>query len=339
MRTQIIERPTASEFESAAARVAEVVVRTPLVPLHAPSHAPLHDHGADTHGADARIFLKPEILQPSGSFKIRGIYHAALRLGEEGRRRGLSTVSAGNTAKALAWCARRFGVPARSLMPESAPSTKVEAVRALGGTPVLVPTPEVFRFLREHGWEREPYSFIHPWTNRDVILGHGSLGLEILRDCPNVETVFVPVGGGGLLAGVGGAIKAMRPSVRVVAVEPAGCPSLHAAIRARKPVTVECQTMCDGVAVPYITDEMFPLLSSLADESVLITEDEVRAAIRTLASASHFVAEGAGALSTAAALKTPLEERGTTVCLVTGGSIDTRKLVEILGEAAPTARK
>jgi threonine dehydratase len=271
-------------------------------------------------------------LQPAGSFKIRGIYHAVSRLSDEDRRRGLSTVSAGNTAKALAWCGRRFGVPARSLMPESAAKTKIESFRALGGTPVLVPTAEVFRFLREHLWEEEPYAFIHPWTNRDVILGHASLGLEILTDCPEVDTVYIPVGGGGLIAGVASAIKGIRPSVRIVAVEPRGCPSLHDAIRVGHPVAVECNTMCDGVAVPYMTEEMFDLLKDLVDDVVLVSEEEVRSAIRLLAAKNHLVAEGAGALATAAALGSGNEDESTSICLVTGGSIDTQKLAEILVE-------
>lgn len=323
---QPIARLDRSEFEAAAARIRDVLVPTPLVPLHA-------------HGNGGEILLKPEILQPSGSFKIRGIHHAVSRLGEEERRRGLSTVSAGNTAKALAWCGRRFGVPVRSLMPDTAPAAKVEAVRALGGMPVLVPTPEVFRFLREQLWKHEPYTFIDPWTNRDVILGHGSLGLEVLAACPEVGTVYVPVGGGGLLAGVAGAIKSVRPGVRVVAVEPEGCPSFHAALRAGRPVTVECKTMCDGVAVPYITEEMFPVLRDLADDVVLVSEEEVRAAIRLLAGGNHLIAEGSGALATAAALKSRTGARGPSVCIVTGGSIDLNKLAEILADGTEGGRK
>ncbi len=315
--TRPIERPSRSEIAAARESLRDVTVATPLVSLH-------------IHGGDREILLKPEILQPAGSFKIRGIYHAVASLSDEERARGLSTVSAGNTAKALAWCGRRFGVSAQSLMPDTAPRAKIEAVRALGGTPVLVPIAEVFRFLREHLWEREPHAFIHPWTDRRVITGHGSLGLEILEDCPDLAAVYVPVGGGGLLAGVGSAIKALKPSVRVIAVEPAGCPSLHAAIQAGHPVTVDCDTMCDGVAVPYITEEMFPLLRDLADDVVLVTEAEVRAAIRLLASANHLIAEGAGALATAAALKSPAARGGKTVCLVTGGSLDAHKLAEIL---------
>jgi len=318
-----IERPTQAELEAAAGRLRGIALHTPLVPLAVERASASRERGSS-------IWLKPEILQPAGSFKIRGIFHAVSRLSPAERARGLSTVSAGNTAKALAWCGRHFGVPARSLMPETAPRAKIDAVRALGGTPVLVSMEEVFRFLREHLWEREPYAFIHPWTNRDVLMGHGSLGLEILADMPDVESVYVPVGGGGLLASVGSALAALAPSVRVVAVEPAGCPSLHAAIQAGEPVTVACDTMCDGVAVPYVTSEMFPLLRELASEVALVSEDEVRAAIRLLAGANHLIAEGSGALATAAALRVPPEERGKSVCLVTGGSIDLAKLAAVL---------
>lgn len=314
------QAPSLAEMQSARERVRGVLVETPLVPLH-------------VHGDDPRILLKPEILQPAGSFKLRGIYHAVARLAPDRRQAGLSTVSAGNTAKALAWCARRFGVRARSVMPEGAPASKVAAVRALGATPVLVPTAEVFRFLKEHLWEREPYAFVHPWTDRDVLTGHASLGLELVEQCPTLETVYVPVGGGGLFAGVASALRALKPSVRVVAVEPAGCPHFAAALAAGRPLDVPCQTMCDGVAVPYLTEEMFPLLAALAAEVVQVTEDEVRAAIRALASGNHLIAEGAGALATAAALKTPPAQRGTTVALVTGGSIDASRLIAILGEA------
>ena len=160
--------------------------------------------------------------------------------------------------------------------------------------------------------------------------GHGTMGLEIVAALPEVDTVYIPVGGGGLLGGVGSALKAAKPSLRVVAVEPEGCPSLHAAIAAGHPVDVDCETICDGVAVPYITEEMFPLLSDLADEVVLVSEDEVKQTIRCLATRAHLVAEGAGALATAAALRTPVADRGRTVCIITGGSIDADKLGMIL---------
>lgn len=310
------ERPTQQRIQAARERLADVLVRTPLVPFP---------------GADG-VWLKPEIHQPEGCFKVRGVHNALACMDPERRAAGVSTVSAGNTAKALAWSARRFGVEARSLMPEHAPRTKVEAMRALGGTPVLVPVEEVFAFLRERRWEREPYAFVHPWFDADLLAGHGSLGAEIVEALPEVDSVFVPVGGGGLLGGVGSALRAWKPDVRIYAVEPAGCPSLSAAIAAGRPVDVACETMCDGVAVPYVTGEMFALLRELADRVVLVEERDVRAAIRALVARAHVVAEGAGALTLAAALQVPLEERGASVCLVTGGSIDSAKLLDVLSE-------
>jgi threonine dehydratase len=215
-------------------------------------------------------------------------------------------------------------------MPESAPLAKIEAVRAYGGEPVLVPLAEVFRYLREEGWKDEPYAFIHPWTNRDVMTGHASLGLEILEDLPEVETVLVPVGGGGLLAGVGAALRAAKPSVRVVAVEPEGCSALHRSLEAGRPMEVDCRTICDGVAVPYMTEEMFPLLRELSSSVALVSEDRVKSAVMSLALWNKVVAEPSGALSVAAALAIPKAERGKTVALVTGGSIDAAKLAGIL---------
>ncbi len=315
-----VQRPALEEMQAAAAQISDILVSAPLLPLGPPDGV-------------ATILLKPEILQAVGSFKIRGVFNAVASLSDETRQLGLSTVSAGNTAQALAWTGRHFGVPVRSIMPDTAPKSKVEAVRAYGGEPILVPTEEVFRFLREHGWEDEPYAFIHPWINRDLILGHGSLGLEIVEQCPNVKTVFVPVGGGGLIAGVGSALKALKPAVRLVAVEPTGCPSLHASLEAGRPVSVECDTICDGVAVPYITEEMFPLLRDLVDESVLVSDDAVKAAMRRLAFSNKLIAEPSGALAVAAALAIDEEKRGLSVCIVTGGSIDPRKLAAILGDA------
>ena len=307
------------EIRSARESINSVIRHTPLVPLH------------EHFGAES-IYLKVETVQPIGSFKLRGVLAAVTAFSEEERSRGVSTVSAGNTAQALAWCARHFGISSRSLMPDTAPRTKIDAVRAYGGEPVLVPVEEVFRYLKERGWEHEPFAFVHPWTNPDVMRGHGSLGLEVLEDLPGVETIFVPVGGGGLLAGVGAAVRALEPKVRIVAVEPAGCPSLHESLEVGSPVEVRCETICDGVAVPYMTEEMFPILRELTIESQLVSERDVKATIKKLALCNNLVVEGAGALSVAAAIATPLAERGKTVCLLTGGSIDAGKLASILND-------
>lgn len=312
-----VARPTLLEIREAARRIRDVVVRTPLVPLH-------------VYSGRTPILLKPEIHQPVTSFKIRGVYNAVASMPEDIRRRGVSTVSAGNTAQALAWSARRFGVPARSLMPDTAPRSKIEAVEAYGATPVLVTVEELFRYLEERGWEREPYAFVHPWTDRTVMTGHASVGLEIFQDAPDVESAFIPVGGGGLIAGVGSALKALNPKIKVIAVEPEGCPSLHASFRAGRPVRVECRTICDGVAVPYVTAELYPLLREVVDEVVLVAEESVKAAIRRVALRNKIVVEGAGALSVAAATARPESDRRVSVCLLTGGSIDADALAAIL---------
>lgn len=313
-----LQPPSLEAVRDARERLVGVATRTPLVPLH--SFDERHD-----------IYLKLETHQPINSFKIRGIFNAVAVLPEERRAAGLSCTSAGNTAQALAWCGRHFGVEARALMPETAPRTKIDAVEAYGGTPVLVPGTEVFRFMQERGWEHEPYAFIHPWLDPEVHAGHGTAGLEIYEDLPELETVFVPVGGGGLITGVAGALKALKPSVRVVAVEPAGCPALNASLDAGKASSVECRTICDGTAVPFITEELFPLLQQLVDDVVLVEDDDVRAAIRRLASGNKVIAEGSGALAVAAALSTPRQQRGVSVAIVTGGSIDLPLLLEILG--------
>ncbi len=318
--------PSVSEVRAAARQLDGVVVPTSLVPARGP---------------DAEdLLLAPEIHQRVGSFKIRGVFHAVARMDPVLRAQGISTVSAGNTAQALAFAGRHFGVEARSLMPEGAPRTKVDAVRALGGTPILVPTAEVFRYLRERGWESDPWAFVHPWTDRDVPVGHATLGLEIDAACPQEETVFVPVGGGGLLAGVGAALRALRPDLRIVAVEPRGCAAFAASLELGAATQVECSTLCDGVAVPYLTDRMYPVLAELADEVALVDESEVQRAIRRLVERDCMVVEGAGALAMAAALKTPRAERGVSVALLTGGSIDADKLRAILcAERCPEAPK
>jgi threonine dehydratase len=315
----VVDRLSLNEFKAAAKILEPIIVRTPLIPYRGGDH-------------NTKILLKPEILQAVNSFKIRGVFNAVASLSAEQKARGVGTVSAGNTAQALAWSARYFATSAHCIMPETAPLPKIEAVKAYGGIPVLIPMPEVFRFLKEQLWEKEAYCFIHPWTNRQVMLGHGSLGLEIMEDAPDVDTVFIPVGGGGLMGGVGSAIKAVNPSVRIFAVEPEGCAALRAAVDQGQPVSVGCKTICDGVAVPYITDEMFPLLSELIDDVLLVSEQSVRLAIRFILWHNKMLAEPAGALALAAALQMPPTRRGKSVCLVTGGSIGMELMMEILQE-------
>lgn len=310
---------TLEAFEAAARTLQGVAVRTPLVPLQA-------------YDARRDVLVKPEMLQPTASFKIRGVYNAVAAFSAEERARGIATVSAGNTAQALGWVGRHFGVAARSVMPENAPLTKLETFRAYGGTPVLMPMDELFDWMRNRGWQQEPYAFVHPWTNPNVMVGHGTLALEIIADLPEVQTVYVPVGGGGLIGGVGSALKLLKPDVRVVAVEPEDCPALHTSFQQGKAAEVECHTLADGVHVPFITEENYPILREIVDEVMLVPESTLKAAIKRLALRERIVAEGAGALAVAAALSTPPEQRGRTVALVTGGNLDTATLTSILND-------
>ena len=310
--------PSVEEFEAAADRLRGVAVRTPLVPLH-------------SYDESRAIWLKPETLQPIGSFKIRGVYNWAALLSPEDRARGLSTTSAGNTAQALGFAARRFGVPARSLVPEWLPENKAASIERYGVDLVRVPFDDLLDYMFEEGWRAEPYSYLNPWGQPELLAGHGSAGLEILQDMDDVDSVFVPVGGGGLIGGVGSAIKAIRPSVRVIAVQAAVNPAFQAALDAGRSVWIDWQeTICEGASVPIIVDEVLPLLKSVVDEVVLVSEDEVREAVRFLALRNKIVAEGAGAAAVAAALKTPASARGKSVCIVSGGSIDAGLLAEIL---------
>ena len=242
-----IQPPRWSDAVAAAERLRRVFPPSPLLRA--------------TPDLAAELLLKADTLLPSGSFKVRGIWDAVSQLSPEAVAPGLSTVSAGNTALALAWAARRRGVTARSLLPETVPTAKVEAFRAAGGEARLVPVPELFRFLKERLWEREPYAFVHPWIEPAVHRGHASLAVELLEAAPDVESVFIPVGGGGLLTGVAGALKDRRPEVRIFAVEPAGCAALHHSLEAGRAVAAPCETVCDGAAVPYLTEELYPALA------------------------------------------------------------------------------
>lgn len=314
-----LSRPALADVRQAATRLEGVGVRTPLLPLAG-------------EGRDAGLFLKPEVLQPAGSYKLRGVFNWAASLSAEERQRGLSTHSSGNTALALGHVARLFGVSARSLMPDSVPAHKLLAIRAAGVEPVPVPLGELLAYVFEERWRREPYSFLNPWADPKMLAGSGTLALEILADLPDVDTVFVPVGGGGLVIGLGSALKALKSSVRVVGVQSAACPALHASFAAGRAVWVESRpTLCDGTALPLVVEELYPVLREIVDEVMLAGEDAVKAALKRLALGNRLVVEGSGAMSVAAALATPVARRGRAVCILSGGSIGADKLISVLG--------
>ncbi len=308
-----ISGPSLDAVRGAALRVEGVAIRTPLLQ------------------ADAGVWLKPEVLQPIGSFKIRGVYNWATQLTPNQRERGLVTTSAGNTAQALGYVAKMFGVKARTILPESIPVAKLAAIQRYGVQPVKVSSGELFSYMLDQKWRADPYTYLNPWGEPEMIAGSGTIGLEILEDLANVESVYVPVGGGGLISGVGSVLKAMKASVRVVGVQSEACPALAETFDVGHGVWVEAgETICDGTRVPLIVNEMVPMLRDVVDDVVLVSETEVESAIRDLASRHRLVAEGSGALAYAAARSMPESDRGTSVCVLSGGSIDSELLAGIL---------
>ena len=311
-----IPPPSIRDVQEAAGRIRDVALRTPLLRYR-------------TTEPGEPVWLKAECLQPAGSFKLRGVLNWARSLSKAELARGLSTQSAGNTAQALGYVARLMGVPARSLLPDSAPRVKVDGVRSYGVTPVPVPFSALMDYVFDRGWEREPYSYLNPWGDPSMLAGSGTIGMEILDELPELAAVYIPVGGGGLVAAIGSVIKEMRPAVEVIGVQSTACPSLGAALEAGRPTWVQAaETICDGTSVPVVVDEMFPLVSSVVDRVVPVSEDDVRTAISHLALGNKLVVEGSGAMSLAAALG---ERRaGPVACIVSGGSIGPARLAEIL---------
>ena len=311
-----IPAPSVRDVQEAARRISGVAIRTPL--LRYKSSEP-----------EEPIWLKAECLQPVGSFKLRGVFNWARSLSDAELGRGVTTQSAGNTAQALGYAAQLLGVPARSLLPDSAPKVTVDGVRAYGVTPVPGPFSALMDYVFDKGWEKEPYSYLNPWGDPSMLAGSGTIGIEILDELPDVTAIYVPVGGGGLVAAIGSVIKELRPAVEIIGVQSMACPSLRAALDAGEPRWVEAgETICDGTMVPVVVDEMYPLVSSVVDRVVLVSEADVRTAIAHLALRNKLVVEGSGAMSLAAALA---EERdGPVACILSGGSIGADRLADIL---------
>ncbi len=315
-----VQPPDLEDVREAAERIESLVLRTPLIPMH-------------SYEATSDIYLKPEVLQPVGSFKIRGVGNWALSLTEEERGRGIATTSAGNTAMALGHMGRVLGVPARSHVPDSLHESKRKALAAYGVDLVHVSMTDLMRFMFEEAWRDEPHSYLNPWGEPLMIAGHGTIGIEIFEELPETDSVFVPVGGGALLGGVASVLKTLKPSILVYAVQARTNSALAAAFESGGPRWIEWQdTIVEGASTPVITDEMFPMLRRLVDHLVLVGEDEVMAAMRVLAMGDKLVTEGAGAAAVAAALATPAKERGLSVCIVSGGSVDRSLLARVVGE-------
>lgn len=311
------------EIHAARERVADLAVRTPLVRLHL----------AD---APAEIHLKLETLQPINSFKIRGAGNAIRSAPEALRAQGLLTASAGNMAQGVAWVARELGLKATIAVPDHAPQAKLSAIERLGGRVLKVPYDDWWQAIVTSEIPGQEGLFVHPVADEAVMAGNGTIGLEILEDLPDVDTVVIPVGGGGLTVGIASAVKALKPDVRIVTAEPETGAALRAAFAAGEPTDVPYQpSFVDGSGSRRVLDPMWPRLQEVVDEAVAVPIADTEAAVRTLAERVRVIAEGAGALSTAAAL-TGRAGSGKVACVVSGGNINLATLAQIIDGAGAT---
>ncbi len=279
------------------------------------------------------VYIKSENLQLTGAFKLRGAYNKIRSLSPEERERGVIACSAGNHAQGIALSATRLGIKSVICMPAAAPLSKIEATKNYGAEVVLVPgvyddaAAEAERLVREKG-----YTFAHPFNDELVMAGQGTIGLEILEQLPEVDQVVVPIGGGGLICGVACAIKSLKPSCRVIGVQAAGAASMYASRKEGKPVKLpEVSTIADGIAVKMPGDKTFELCEKYVDEIVTVKDDEIATAILKLMEDQKTVAEGAGATPVAAVMfgKVDVTDK-KTVCLVSGGNVDTTMLSRII---------
>jgi len=292
-------------------------IRTPLVRLDVDS--------------DTEIWLKLELLQPVRSFKIRGAGNAILQATDAELAGGVLTASAGNMAQGVAYAARLRGVPATIVVPEHAPQTKIDSIERYGGRVIKVPYEEWWQALVTGRYEGAEGLFIHPVDNDRVMAGNGTIGLELLEQLPDFDTVAVPYGGGGLLTGIASAVKQERPDVKFFAVEPETGAPATATLRAGAPTAVEyTPSFVDGSGSRELIPRVWEQASQLLDGAVAMPLDEVADAVRLIAERTRVIAEGAGALAAAAALGGHLDGAKKAVCIVSGGNIDPAVLSRIL---------
>ena len=311
-----------SEIRAAAGRIRGQVHRTPLF-----SSAQIGGR------AGARLHLKCENFQKTGSFKARGALNKVLSLSDAERGRGLVTVSAGNHAAAVAWAARIAGCGAVVVMPEGAPASKVEAVRGYGAEIVLHPDRATLFDRLNEVREARGLTFVHPFDDAVLLAGSGTTGLEIAEDLPDVEVVVVPVGGGGLLGGVASAVRQMLPRARVVAVELEAGPGLAPALAAGRPVTVtRPATLADGMTPPFVGALPLAIAREAVDGIVAVTEAEIREAMKLLLTRAKLYVEGSGAAATAALLagKVPLAPGARVAAIVSGGNVDLDRIAALV---------
>lgn len=313
-----IRRIELREIKDAQQRIAPTILRTPLVRLELGPGFP-------------DIRLKLENLQPINAYKIRGAANAVALLSDAERKRGVWTISAGNAGQAVAYAARAAGIPCSVVVIETAPLTKIERMRALGATLILVPHEVAWKALDEHAFAGIEGTLVHPFDDHNFITGHATIGLEILEDAPETTAVVAGIGGGGLIAGIGSAIKLLRPDIKVWGAEPeTAAPAALSFIAGSPQIFTEFkQSFVDGAGGRSVFPRMWERMRPVVDGSFAVTLEGTRKAMRVMAEKARVISEGAGALPLAAALAGNAGE-GTIVCIVSGGNLDLKKFCELI---------
>ena len=310
-----------SEIHAARERIAKTIVRTPLIRLELGPEFP-------------DIRLKLENLQPINAYKLRGAANAVAMLSQADRKRGVWTISAGNAGQGVAYAARAAGVPCTVVVVETAPKSKLERMKALGATLIPVPYEIAWKALDERSFPEVRGTFIHPFDDDDFIAGHGTMGLEILEDAPDVAAVIASIGGGGLIAGVASAIKALRPEVKVFGVEPETAAPAALSFEKGSPQIFPNwkASFVDGAGGQSMFPRMWKRMKPVVDGYIVVTLEETRNAMRLLAEKARVIAEGAGALPVAAALSGKAG-KGPIVAIISGGNIDLQKFWELISQS------
>lgn len=321
MQLESIRPITLDEIKAARERIASTILRTPLVKLQLPAGSP-------------DIRLKLENLQPINAYKLRGAANAVAMLSDAERKRGVWTISAGNAGQGVAYAARAFGVPCTVVAIETAPQAKLDRMRALGAKLLPVSYDQAWQALDQRSYPGAEGTFVHPFDDHNFIAGHGTMGLEILEDEPNTQTIICGIGGGGLIVGVASAVKALKPAVKVLGAEPetAAPAALSQKMGSPQKFAAWQLSFVDGAGGQSMFPRMWERMKGLVDGYRVATLDETKMAMRLMAEKARIISEGAGALPLAAALQGGLGA-GPIVCVVSGGNIDLAKFSELVASA------
>jgi threonine dehydratase len=314
-----VRRITLSEIQEARKRIAGTIVRTPLLRLELGPDFP-------------DIRLKLENLQPINAYKLRGAANAVAMLSDAERKLGVWTISAGNAGQGVAYAARKAGVPSTVVAIETAPTAKLERMRALGAKLITVPYEVAWRALEDRAYPGADGTFIHPFDDDNFIAGHATMGLEIVEDEPETAAVIGAIGGGGLIAGVGSAIKALKPDAKVFGVEPETAAPAALSFQKGSPQAFDKwqASFVDGAGGQSVFPRMWERMKPVVDDYFVVSLEQTKAAMRLMAEKLRVISEGAGALSLAAALSGKAGQ-GPIVCIVSGGNIDLKKFSELIG--------